>query len=119
LIKCFVIIPIIDSALRDTFLLESNRSFYESTCKFTHYQIQTKTLGKERLRCPQFSRFDELGEKKCGVSNLTTVLYIQRGSVKLSVVNPAGKEAVAAILGAGDFFGDGAMAGRGSSLFFQ
>ena len=32
----------------------------------------------------------------------TTVLYIQRGSVKLSVVNEAGKEAVVAVLGPGD-----------------
>ena len=42
----------------------------------------------------------------------TTVLYIQRGRVKLSVVNPSGKEAVTAILGAGDFFGEGGMAGQ-------
>jgi len=42
----------------------------------------------------------------------TAVLYIQRGSVKLSVVNPAGKEAVAAILGTGDFFGEGGIAGQ-------
>jgi CRP/FNR family cyclic AMP-dependent transcriptional regulator len=42
----------------------------------------------------------------------TAVLYIQRGSVKLSVVNPAGKEAIAAILGAGDFFGEGCILGE-------
>ena len=42
----------------------------------------------------------------------STVLYIQRGSVKLSVVNPAGKEAVAAVLGPGDFFGEGGLAGQ-------
>jgi CRP/FNR family cyclic AMP-dependent transcriptional regulator len=42
----------------------------------------------------------------------TTVLYIQQGSVKLSVVNPTGKEAVAAVLGPGDFFGEGGMAGQ-------
>jgi CRP/FNR family cyclic AMP-dependent transcriptional regulator len=42
----------------------------------------------------------------------TTVLYIQRGSVKLSVVNEVGKEAVVAILGPGDFFGEGGMAGQ-------
>ena len=41
----------------------------------------------------------------------TTVLYIQRGSVKLSVVNEVGKEAVVAMLGPGDFFGEGGMAG--------
>jgi CRP/FNR family transcriptional regulator, cyclic AMP receptor protein len=42
----------------------------------------------------------------------TTVLYIQRGSVKLSVVNEVGKEAVLAMLGPGDFFGEGGMAGQ-------
>jgi CRP/FNR family cyclic AMP-dependent transcriptional regulator len=42
----------------------------------------------------------------------TTVLYIQRGSVKLSVVNEASKEAVVAMLGPGDCFGEGGMAGQ-------
>jgi len=42
----------------------------------------------------------------------TTVLYIRRGSVKLSVVNPFGKEAVVAMLGPGDFFGEGSLAGQ-------
>jgi CRP/FNR family transcriptional regulator, cyclic AMP receptor protein len=41
-----------------------------------------------------------------------TVLYIQRGGVKLSVVNPVGKDAVVAILGPGDFFGEGSIAGQ-------
>jgi CRP/FNR family cyclic AMP-dependent transcriptional regulator len=40
----------------------------------------------------------------------TTVLYIQRGGVKLSVVNQNGKEAVVAVLGPGDFFGEACMA---------
>jgi len=41
-----------------------------------------------------------------------SVLYIQKGSVKLTVVNESGKEAVVAILGSGDFFGEGGMAGQ-------
>jgi CRP/FNR family cyclic AMP-dependent transcriptional regulator len=40
------------------------------------------------------------------------VKYIQKGGVKLSVVNEAGKEAVVAILEAGDFFGEGCLAGQ-------
>ncbi len=40
------------------------------------------------------------------------VIYIQEGSVKLSVVNEVGKEAVVAILGTGDFFGEGCVAGQ-------
>jgi len=42
----------------------------------------------------------------------TSVLYIQDGGVKLSVVNEVGKEAVVAILGPGDFFGEGCLAGQ-------
>ena len=40
------------------------------------------------------------------------VHYIQEGSVRLSVVNESGKGAVIAILGPGDFFGDGCLAGQ-------
>jgi len=41
-----------------------------------------------------------------------SVMYIQKGSVKLTVVNAGGKEAVVAIFGTGDFFGEGGMAGQ-------
>jgi CRP/FNR family transcriptional regulator, cyclic AMP receptor protein len=40
------------------------------------------------------------------------VKYIQKGGVKISVVNEVGKEAVVAILGPGDFFGEGCLAGQ-------
>ena len=42
----------------------------------------------------------------------TSVMYIQKGGVKLSIVNEVGKEAVVAILGSGDFFGEGCLAGQ-------
>ncbi len=42
----------------------------------------------------------------------TSVMYIQAGGVKLSVVNEVGKEAVVGILGPGDFFGEGCLAGQ-------
>jgi CRP-like cAMP-binding protein len=42
----------------------------------------------------------------------TSVIYIQKGGVKLSVVNEVGKEAVVAILGPGDFLGEGCLAGQ-------
>src|ERR1700693_141841 len=38
----------------------------------------------------------------------TDVLYVQKGGIKLSVVNEVGKEAVVAMLGPGDFLGEGA-----------
>jgi len=41
-----------------------------------------------------------------------SVLYIQKGGVKLSVVNGSGKEAVVAMFGPTDFFGEGCMAGQ-------
>jgi CRP/FNR family cyclic AMP-dependent transcriptional regulator len=40
------------------------------------------------------------------------VFYIQTGGVRLSVVNEIGKEAVVAVLGPGDFFGEGCLAGQ-------
>jgi CRP-like cAMP-binding protein len=40
------------------------------------------------------------------------VIYLQEGAVKLSVVSEAGKEAVVAMLGPGQFFGEGCMAGQ-------
>jgi len=42
----------------------------------------------------------------------TTVMYIQEGGVRLSVINEVGKEAIVAILGPRDFFGEGGMAGQ-------
>src|ERR1700689_4854516 len=41
-----------------------------------------------------------------------SVMYIQKGGVKLSVVSKVGKEAVVAILGPGDFLGEGSLAGQ-------
>ena len=40
------------------------------------------------------------------------VFYLERGQVKLTVVSQAGKAAVVAILGPGDFFGEGCLAGQ-------
>jgi len=40
------------------------------------------------------------------------VLYIQAGGVKLSVLSKTGREAVVAMLGPGDFFGEGCLAGQ-------
>jgi CRP-like cAMP-binding protein len=40
------------------------------------------------------------------------VFYIQKGKAKLTVVSEQGKEAVIAILGTGDFFGEGCLAGQ-------
>jgi CRP/FNR family cyclic AMP-dependent transcriptional regulator len=44
------------------------------------------------------------------------VMYLQDGSAKLTVVNGSGKEAVVAILGAGDFLGEGCLAGQSNCV---
>jgi CRP/FNR family transcriptional regulator, cyclic AMP receptor protein len=48
----------------------------------------------------------------CQGDSANTILYLEEGGVKLSVVSEAGKEAVVAVLGAGDFFGEGCLAGQ-------
>jgi CRP-like cAMP-binding protein len=42
----------------------------------------------------------------------TTIIYVEAGSVRLSVVSHTGKEAVIAVLDGGDFFGEGCLAGQ-------
>ena len=42
----------------------------------------------------------------------SSVMYIQKGTVKLSVTSKTGREAVVATLGPGEFFGEGCLAGQ-------
>jgi CRP/FNR family cyclic AMP-dependent transcriptional regulator len=41
-----------------------------------------------------------------------TVMYIRQGGVKLSVISKTGKEAIVAVMGPGDFLGEGCLAGQ-------
>ena len=41
-----------------------------------------------------------------------SVMYIQQGAIRLSVLSQSGKEAIVATLGAGDFLGEGALAAQ-------
>ena len=43
-------------------------------------------------------------------------MYLQEGGVKLTVVDEVGKEPVVAILGSGDFFGEGCLVGHSVRL---
>src|SRR5438093_6738941 len=45
-------------------------------------------------------------------SRADAVFYLEKGKVKLTVLSARGKEAVVAILGNGDFFGEGSLAGQ-------
>ena len=40
------------------------------------------------------------------------IFYVQEGKIKLTVISQQGKEAVIALLGPGDFFGEGCLAGQ-------
>ena len=71
-------------------------------------QVFLESVGTSR-------RVEEFRKKEAIFSQgeaADTVLYVQKGSVKLTIVNESGKEAVVAILGAGEFLGEGAIAGQ-------
>jgi CRP/FNR family transcriptional regulator, cyclic AMP receptor protein len=71
-------------------------------------QVYLESVGASK-------RVAEFGKKQAIFSQgeaADSVMYIQKGSVQVTVVNGIGKEAVVAIFGAGDFFGEGAMAGQ-------
>ena len=71
-------------------------------------QVFLDTAGAAR-RIVKFRRSERVysqGDPAEGVS------YIQKGGVKLSVINEDGKEAVVAVLGPRDFFGEGCLAGQ-------
>ena len=62
--------------------------------------------GRTAAKYPPNGRIFSQGEPA------DAVYYIREGQIKLSVVSRQGKEAVIAILGPGDFFGEGCLAGQ-------
>jgi CRP/FNR family cyclic AMP-dependent transcriptional regulator len=46
----------------------------------------------------------------------TTIMYVESGTVRLSVVSHTGREAVVAMLDGGHFFGEGCMAGQSQRM---
>ena len=60
-------------------------------------------------RIVEFRRSDAIYAQGDACDN---VMYIQAGGVKLSVLSKTGREAVVAMLGPGDFFGEGCLAGQ-------
>ncbi len=61
-----------------------------------------RTLGEHRARQVIFSQGDAAD----------SIFYIHKGKVKVTVVSSRGKEAVIAILGPSEFFGEGCLAGQ-------
>lgn len=66
--------------------------------------------GKSTLQCQKLQTLFVQGDAA------NAVFYIHTGRVKLTVVSPQGKEAVVAIFGRGDFFGETCLAGQAVCL---
>ena len=64
----------------------------------------------------QRSRYDAATTIFAQGDPATSVLYVDAGVVRLSVLSHAGKEAVIAVLEAGDFFGEGCLAGQSQRM---
>src|ERR1700730_9326365 len=64
----------------------------------------------KRLQCVRSHILFTMGD------TADSIYYIQNGTVKLSIVSAQGKEAVFALLGPGDFFGEGCIAGQSVRL---
>jgi CRP/FNR family cyclic AMP-dependent transcriptional regulator len=71
-------------------------------------QVFLESIGASR-RVAEFRRQQTIFSQGDAAD---AVMYVQKGGVKFTVVNESGKEAVIAIFGLGDFFGEGGMAGQ-------
>ena len=60
----------------------------------------------------KFAEFQKDEQIYCQGDAAKSVMYIQKGNVKFSVVSASGRVAVVAMLGPSDFFGEGCMAGQ-------
>ncbi len=74
-------------------------SDWESLLAKTYYGKSVTATGKKRHIFRQGDPAD-------------AVFFLQHGKVKLAVTSKQGKEAIVAILDAGDFFGEGCLAGQ-------
>ncbi len=79
---------------------KKNREFDPSTF------LATIGEGRKSLTIPRKQGIFTQGDAA------DAVFFIQKGKVKLSVVSKTGKEATIGILGDGNFFGEGALAGQ-------
>jgi CRP/FNR family cyclic AMP-dependent transcriptional regulator len=95
--------------MREVAKSSSIKSKRESTQKLA-FDAQTflDSAGVSR-RIKEFKRAEAVYAQGDAAES---VLYLQSGGVKVTVLNEVGKEAVVAILGPGDFFGEGCLAGQ-------
>jgi len=70
-----------------------------STQTFLESAGMARNVAQFRIKATIFTQGDRAN----------SIMYIQKGRVKLSIVNEAGKEAVLAVLEPGDFLGEGCL----------
>jgi CRP-like cAMP-binding protein len=74
-------------------------------------RVQRPSLSRFRWNSQDYRRISKKKNTLFAQGDVCKdVMYIQTGSVKLSVVSKTGKEAMVAILQPGDFVGEGALA---------
>jgi CRP/FNR family cyclic AMP-dependent transcriptional regulator len=71
-------------------------------------QAFLESAGVSR-KVSQFKRADIIFSQGTPANS---VMYVQEGAVKITAVSEGGKEAIITILGPGDFFGEGCLAGQ-------
>ena len=86
--------------------VKSKRKSTQKPTFDTQVFLDTAGVARQIVKFRRSEKIYSQGDPVKGVK------YIQSGGVKLSVVNEVGKEAVVAMLGPGDFFGEGCLAGQ-------
>jgi CRP/FNR family transcriptional regulator, cyclic AMP receptor protein len=102
----------------------AHQASISTTLHEKHNAISPSVLAKQRRDFDPHAFLATIGEgrKVVGFHKKQTifvqgdtsdaVFYIQTGKVKLTVVSTAGKEATIGVVGEGDFFGEGSLAGQ-------
>jgi CRP/FNR family cyclic AMP-dependent transcriptional regulator len=71
-----------------------------------HVLLESSRISRRNIRYPRGATLFAQG------APANTVFYLKDGAVKLSVLSSTGKEAVIGMLGPGEFFGEGCLAGQ-------
>ncbi len=86
--------------------IKSNKKLKQKLAFDAQAFLDSAGLARKIVKFRSSEKISSQGDVVKGVK------YIQTGSVKLTVVNEVCKEAVVAMLGPGDFFGEGCLAGQ-------
>jgi CRP-like cAMP-binding protein len=73
-------------------------------------EVDWTNVAAERLEYKPAARIFAQGDPA------TSVMYIEKGAVRLSVVSHSGKEAIIAVVETGHFFGEGCLAGQAQRM---